>query len=249
LSCPLLTDNLSVNFGGLAAVSNVSFTAKEKMIQAIIGPNGAGKTTFFNLISGLLRPSAGRIYIFGQDVTRMSSQRRAYLGLGRTFQITNIFSGLTVFENVLLATQSQKSAKYVFYRNANSDRSLYAKAEKILDKWGFLEKRDSLARNLSHGEQRQLDILLALIEEPKILLLDEPTAGLSHAEATSMIEIIRRLSQQRTILMVEHDMDVVFGLADRVTVLHQGRIFADGSPNEVRADPRVKEIYLGKEVT
>ena len=244
---PLITENLAVNFGGLQAVANVSFTLEEGRIHAIIGPNGAGKTTFFNLISGLLKPSAGGIHLFGQDVTKMSPQQRAYLGLGRTFQIVNIFSSLTVLENLLLAAQSQKSMKFVFYRSGTSYSSLYKKAGKILKEWGFSEKSHILAQNLSHGEQRQLDMMLALMEEPKLLLLDEPTAGLSRAETATITEIIRTLSKQRTILMIEHDMEMAFSLAEKVTVLHEGRIFAEGSPDEIKADPRVKEIYLGEE--
>jgi len=247
LGYPLITENLAVNFGGLQAVANVSFTLEEGRIHAIIGPNGAGKTTFFNLISGLLKPSAGGIHLFGQDVTKMSPPQRAYLGLGRTFQIVNIFPSLTVLENLLIAAQSQKSMKFVFYRSGTSYGSLYNKARKTLDEWGFSEKSHILAQNLSHGEQRQLDMMLALMEEPKLLLLDEPTAGLSRAETATITEIIRTLSKQRTILMIEHDMEMAFSLAEKITVLHEGRIFAEGSPDEIKADPRVKEIYLGEE--
>ena len=247
LEYSLMTESLSFNFGGLQAVADVSFAAEDGMIHAIIGPNGAGKTTFFNLISGLLRPSAGRIFLFGQDVTKMSPPKRAYLGLGRTFQIVNIFPSLTVLENLLIAAQSQKSMKFVFYRSGNSYGSLCTKVTRILDEWGFSEKSDTFAQNLSHGEQRQLDLMLALMEEPKLLLLDEPTAGLSRAETATITEMIRNLSKERTILMIEHDMEVAFSLAEKITVLHQGRIFTKGSPDEIKADPRVKEIYLGEE--
>jgi branched-chain amino acid transport system ATP-binding protein len=247
LTYPLITENLSVHFGGLQAVADVSFTAEEGMIHAIIGPNGAGKTTFFNLISGLLQPSAGRIRLFGHDVTKLSPQQRATLGVGRTFQVVNIFSSLTVLENLLLAAQSQKNMKFVFYRNGTSYRSLSIKAREMMDEWDFSEKSDTLAQTLSHGDQRQLDLMLALIGEPRLLLLDEPTAGLSRAETTTLTEIIRTLSLKTTILMIEHDIEVAFALARRITVLYEGRIFADGSPDEIRVDPRVKEIYLGEE--
>lgn len=247
MSHPLVTDNLAVSFGGLQAVAGVSLTVEEGELRAIIGPNGAGKTTLFNLISGELPPSAGRVYLFGQDITHLSSPQCAYRGMGRTFQLVNIFPSLTVEENVLLAAQSQERMKLVFYRNRNSYGSLFTKAQKILEEWGFWEKRHILAQNLSHGEQRQLDIILALVEEPKLLLLDEPTAGLSRAETIAVSEIIRTLSQQRTILMIEHDMEVAFGLAQRITVLHQGKVFADGTPDEIRGDRRVREIYLGEE--
>ncbi len=247
LSYPLVVENLSRNFGALQAVDHASFSVSEGELQAIIGPNGAGKTTLFNLISGELRPSTGRIYLFGQDVTKMSCQRRAYLGLGRTFQITNLFPELTVLENIFLAIQAQKRLKFVFYRPQSSYHTLLERANKTLEEWGLWEKRDTLAQNLSHGDQRQLDIILALVEEPKLLLLDEPTAGLSRAETIAVTEIIRTFSQGRTTLMIEHDMEVAFGLAQRITVLHQGRVFADGSPDEIRGDPRVREIYMGAE--
>lgn len=247
MSHPLVTENLAVNFGGLQAVAGVSLTVEEGELRAIIGPNGAGKTTLFNLISGELPPSAGRIYLFGHDITNLSCSQCAYRGMGRTFQLVNIFPSLTVEENVLLAAQSQERMKLVFYRSRSSYRSLFTKAQKILEEWGFWEKRHTLAQNLSHGEQRQLDIILALVEEPRLLLLDEPTAGLSRAETIAVSEIIRTLSQQRTILMIEHDMEVAFGLAQRITVLHQGKVFADGTPDEIRGDRRVREIYLGEE--
>lgn len=247
MSYPLVTENLSFNFGGLQAVADVSFTAEDRVLQAIIGPNGAGKTTFFNLIRGMLRPSKGRIYLFGQEATRMSCQHRACMGLGHTFQIINIFPQLTVLENVLLALQAQKRTKFVFYRTLKSYGSLFTRAREILEEWGYWEMRDKPAQNLSYGQQRRLDIILALVEEPRLLLLDEPMAGLSRAERETVCEMIQTLSKDRTILMIEHDMDVVFSLAERVTVLHQGRIFADGSPGEIKADPRCKEIYLCEE--
>lgn len=247
MSLPLITENLAVNFGGLQAVAGVSLTVEEGELRAIIGPNGAGKTTLFNLISGMLPPSAGRIRLFGRDVTRMSCPQRAYQGLGRTYQVVNVFRSTTVLENVLLAAQAQDRVKFSFYRPRSSYGYLLAKARKVLEMWGFWEKRDVLAQNLSHGEQRQLDIILSLVTEPRLLLLDEPTAGLSRAETIAVTEIIRTLSQQRTILMIEHDMEVAFGLAQRITVLHQGQVFADGSPQEIKGHPGVKDIYLGEE--
>lgn len=247
LSDDLVVENLSRSFGALQAVDHASFSVKQGSLQAVIGPNGAGKTTLFNLISGELKSSTGRIYLFGKDVTKMSSQRRAHLGLGRTFQITNIFPSLTVLENVLLAIQAQKRMKHVFYRPLASYSSLLERANKILKEWGLWDKRDTPASSLSHGEQRQLDIILALVEEPKIILLDEPTAGLSRAETIAVTELIRTFSRDKTILMIEHDMEVAFSLAQRITVLHQGRVFMEGSPDEIKGDPGVKEIYLGEE--
>lgn len=247
LSDYLVVENLYKNFGGLQAVADVSFRVEEGDLQAIIGPNGAGKTTIFNLISGQLPPSAGHVYLFGQDVTKMSCQQRAHLGLGRTFQVTNLFPNLTVLENVLLAIQAQKRLKFVFYRPMTSYHSLLAKAKKTLEQWGFWAKRDIPVHNLSYGEQRQLDVILALVQEPKLLLLDEPTAGLSTAETSAFKEIILALSQNVTILLIEHDMDVTFSLAKKIIVLHQGRLLASGSPDEIKANPKVNEIYLGGE--
>lgn len=244
---PLITESLSINFGGLQAVWDVSYHAEEGVLQAIIGPNGAGKTTFFNLLCGALPANRGSVILFGQDVTQMSWQRRAYLGLGRTFQTTNIFAKQTVLDNILLAAQSQKNIKYIFFRRAKVYQAIYSRAMEVMEEWGFWDKRDIPAENLSYGEQRQLDIMLALVEQPRLLLLDEPTAGLSQAETDDVCKIIQKLSRDRTILLIEHDMDVVFKLAERVTVLHQGRILTEGSPDEIKTDTRVKEIYLGEE--
>ncbi len=238
---------LSKAFGGLTAVAGVDLAIRPGERRAIIGPNGAGKTTLFNLISGDLRPSAGRILLFGRDVTRLPSFRRAALGLARTFQITTLFPALTLRENLLLAVQALEPTRLVMFRPLRAYRHLYDRATAILEAVGLTGKEDLVVRTLSHGEQRQLEIALALAGRPRLLLLDEPTAGLSPAESQMMAALLKRMDPGITMLIIEHDMDIAFGLADRVTVLHNGRVVADGDCEAVRADPMVAEIYLGSD--
>lgn len=244
---PLVLKNVSKSFGGLHALSNLSLSIDESELRAVIGPNGAGKTTLFNVINGQLRPSAGEIHLFGIDVTRKPCYQRAYLGLGRTFQITSIFPNLTLLDNLCLALQAQKSMKFVLYQLRRPYKSLRFRAEEILEEWGFGDKREVFAKNLSHGEQRQIDVIIALAGEPKLLLLDEPTSGLSQVETNMFKNFIAKLRRDRTIIMIEHDMDVAFSLADRITVLNQGSIFADGSAEHIKSSSAVAEIYLGDE--
>jgi branched-chain amino acid transport system ATP-binding protein len=232
-------------FGGLTAVSEVDLTVRAGERRAIIGPNGAGKTTLFNVISGDLGPTSGRIELFGRDVTRLPAFRRAALGLCRTFQVTNLFPSLTVLENVLLAVQALAPTKLVMHRPIGSFRELYDRAGAVLDSVGLAGKEQVVVRTMSHGEQRQLEIALALAGRPRLLLLDEPTAGLSNAESQMMARMLERMDPAITMLIIEHDMDVAFGLADHVTVLHNGRVVADGSRDEVKVNPLVAEIYLG----
>jgi branched-chain amino acid transport system ATP-binding protein len=215
--------------------------------RALIGPNGAGKTTLFNLISGDLPPSRGQITLFGQDVTNLPAYRRAALGLARTFQITNLFPSLTVLENLLLAVQALERTKFSLVRPITSYRHLYARARAILDSVGLADTETEVVRNLSHGEQRQMEVAMALACRPRLLLLDEPTAGLSLAESRLMTALLKRLDAGITLLVIEHDMDVAFALTDRVTVLHNGKVLADGSRDEVKANPLVREIYLGSD--
>ena len=215
--------------------------------RAIIGPNGAGKTTLFHLLSGVERPSAGRIFLEGQEVTRDPAHVRARKGLGRTFQISSLFGKLTVEQNVLLAAQV-RGARFAMHRAATSYEPVVAKVEQVLADGGLAHKRDVPARFLSHGEQRQLELLLALATEPKILLLDEPTAGLSEAERQSMTAYLQQLRGRITIVLVSHDVDVAFALADRVTVLHLGEVILEDTVDAVRRDARVMDIYLGEEV-
>jgi branched-chain amino acid transport system ATP-binding protein len=213
--------------------------------RALIGPNGAGKTTLFNLISGTLPVSGGAISLFGQDVTRAPAHRRAALGLARTFQITNLFPDLTVRENCLLAVQALSPVKFSMFRPLSAYGVLRARAHATLEAVGLDAVADERVNVLSHGEQRQLEIALALAGRPRVLLLDEPTAGLSPAESRLMAQLIAGLDPAITVLMIEHDMDIALDLSPQVTVLHYGRVIADGSREEIRADPQVREIYLG----
>jgi len=213
--------------------------------RALIGPNGAGKTTLFNLVAGALPVSAGRIALFGRDVTRMAPHRRAALGLARTFQVSNLFPNLTVRENCLLAVQALSPSKLAMYRPLSRYRDLHARVEETLAAVGLGDRAPSTVKNLSHGEQRQLEIGLALAGRPRLLLLDEPTAGLSPAESASMARLLDGLDPAITLLIIEHDMDIALQIARHVTVLHYGRVIADGTRDEVRASPLVQEIYLG----
>jgi branched-chain amino acid transport system ATP-binding protein len=241
----LTLSSVSRAFGGLRAVDGVSLEIRPGERRAIIGPNGAGKTTLFNLISGELSPSDGRIALFGQDVTRYPPHRRAALGLGRTYQITNLFPRLTVLENCLLAAQALSPAKLHLHRPRHRYPALFRRAREVLASVGLARKHGETVRNLSYGEQRQLEIALALAGTPKLLLLDEPTAGLSPGESHAMAALLRTLDPAMTVLIIEHDMDVAFALTDRITVLHFGRVVAEGVGESVKADPLVQEIYLG----
>ena len=236
---------LSKGFGGLQAIEDVSTEIQDGERRAIIGPNGAGKTTFFNLISGFLLPSSGRIHLFGRDVTKLKPHQRTTLGIARTFQVTNLFQKLTLFENILLGVQAVKRAHFCFYRPAKGFREIMLEAERLLKVWNLWEKREVLVKNLSYGEQRQMEVILALATKPRLLLLDEPAAGLSPAETTLLVSIIKRLPREITIVLIEHDMDVAFEIADRITVLHFGRVLAEGSLEEIKGNPKVAEIYLG----
>jgi branched-chain amino acid transport system ATP-binding protein len=232
-------------FGGLRAVDGVSLTVAPGERRAIIGPNGAGKTTLFNLISGALPATQGAITLFGQDVTRVAAHRRAWLGLARTFQISNLFPALTVLENCLLAVQALTPARLAMHRALAGYGDLHERARRTLDAVGLADKASASVRHLSHGEQRQLEIGLALAGTPRLLLLDEPTAGLSPAESRHMAQLLAALDPAMTVLIIEHDMDIALEIARQVTVLHYGRVIADGSREEIRAHPLVREIYLG----
>jgi len=236
---------LSHHFGGLTALDRVSLAAAPGERLAIIGPNGAGKTTLFNIITGIYRPSEGRIRLLGQDVTRLPTPRRAQLGLARTFQITTLFPRLTVLESVLLAVQGLDPARFTIHRSRDSYGHLRERAESLLADWGLADRAGQVTRRLSYGEQRQVELVLALAGAPKVLLLDEPTAGLSPAETASVVEMIRRFSRDTTILLIEHDMDVALDLVDRVLVLFQGRVLAEGSKDKIKNDREVAAIYLG----
>ena len=243
----LAIEALSKNFGGLQALYDLSLEIQPGERRAIIGPNGAGKTTLFHLIGGQLSPSSGRIFLSGREVTKLPPFRRAALGLARTFQIMTLFLNLTVMENMVLAVQALDSVRFVLYRPLSGYRNILSQARSLLEQWNLWEKRRTLVRHLSYGEQRQLEILLALAQMPRVLLLDEPTAGLSPVETQQVVAMIQHLDPSITVLLIEHDMDVAFQVAQQITVLHNGRLLADGPPEAIRKDSTVAEIYLGVE--
>jgi branched-chain amino acid transport system ATP-binding protein len=239
----LRTEDLTVRFGGLLALNQVNFSVQRGEIRAIIGPNGAGKSTFFNCLTGVRRPSSGRIFCNGEDITGLTPDRISRKGIARSYQITNILPNATVLENVRIAAQSRRHS-WSLFTHYRVYRDIIDKTEAILDAVWLRDKRDELAANLSHGEQRNLEIGIALATEPQLLCLDEPTAGMSAPETRDTMELVRRISQNLTILIVEHDMQVVMQLAQRITVLHYGEILAEGTPAEIQQNPRVLEVYL-----
>ncbi|MDI9332711.1 MAG: ABC transporter ATP-binding protein [Alphaproteobacteria bacterium] len=247
LSCQGLTKR----FGGLVAVNEVSLHWSRDEIHAVIGPNGAGKSTLSHLLAGDLSVTTGRITLAGQDVTHLSAEKRSHLGLGRSFQKTNIFLPLSVWENVRLAAQSRRQPwpgnPLAWWRQAESDARVREQAEQALALAGLTHRRKSIAANMSHGEQRQLEIAMCLATEPEVLLLDEPLAGMGVAETERMVELLLTLKPHHAMLLVEHDMDAVFALADRLSVMVNGVVIASGTPTEVRNDITVQAAYLGEE--
>jgi len=232
-------------FEGLCAVKDVSLSVLDGEHRALLGPNGAGKTTLFNLIAGDLLPTSGKIYFRGEDISRLSCNSRAFRGIARTFQITNLFFNLSIIDNLVLGAQALERTKFSLFRPMTSYRHLYERGVALLEQIGIGRLKDEQVRNLSYGVQRQIEILLALTGDPSLLLLDEPTAGLSPAEAGIMVEMLKKLPESITILIIEHDMDVAFRLAQNITVLHYGEVIADGTLAEVRDNKMVQEIYLG----
>jgi len=239
----LRTEDLTVRFGGLTALNQVNFAVGRDEIRAIIGPNGAGKSTFFNCLTGVLRPSSGHILFDGGDITGLSPDRISHRGIARSYQITNILPNATALENVRIAAQSRRHG-WSLLAHHRAYRDIIAKAEAVLEAVGLLTKAYELAANLSHGEQRNLEVGIALATEPQLLCLDEPTAGMSAAETQDTMALVRAIAKNLTILIVEHDMQVVMELAHRITVLHYGEILAEGTPAEIQQNPRVLEVYL-----
>jgi branched-chain amino acid transport system ATP-binding protein len=245
---PLIINNVSKAFGRLQALDGISLTLMHGERRALIGPNGAGKTTLFHVISGILSPSSGKILIFGQDASCLPVHKRAALGVARTFQITNLLPTLSVLENILLSLQAHEPYRFVIHRPIASFGPLFLRAQEILETWELWDGRDTEVRSLSYGEQRELEIVMALAQRPKLLLLDEPTSGLSPSETASVTKMVRNLPRNVTMLLIEHDMDVIFDLVDRISVLHLGRLIAEGSTEEIRQDRTVQQIYLGSQV-
>lgn len=241
----LSVSNLSVTFGGFRALTDVSFNMSEGAICSVIGPNGAGKSTLFNLITGMHKPSAGTVHCFGMDITKLSPQKRCHMGMGRSFQRSNIFPAFTVFENIQAAIISKHHEGWGMLRPVG--KMHWEEARKLLHDVGLEEKIDSFVTALSHGDQRQLELAIALALEPKLLLLDEPTAGMSSVETKRCVELLRKIVNEYGVklLLTEHDMNVVFGISDRIMVLSQGQNIAFGTPEEIRASPIVRATYLG----
>jgi len=239
----LRTEDLSVRFGGLSALDNVTMEIARDEVRAVIGPNGAGKSTFFNCLTGVLRPTSGRILLEGSDIAGLSPDQISQKGIARSYQITNLLPNASALENVRIAAQSRRHS-WRMLSHHRALRDIIEKAEAMLEAVGLLSKASELAANLSHGEQRTLEIAIALATEPRLLCLDEPTAGMSSAETRDTVELIRRISERLAILIVEHDMDVVMELAQRITVLNYGEILAEGTPAEIQRNPRVLEVYL-----
>jgi len=246
MSEPLLeVTSLSKSFGGIVASDRLSLKVDEGELHALIGPNGAGKTTLVNQLAGETRPDSGSIRFAGRDITRLSTNRRVMLGLARSFQITTLFLDFKTIDNVALAIQARAGHSFRFWRNARAQSELRQPALTALQRVGLAHRADTLASQLSHGEHRQLEIAIALASRPRMLLLDEPMAGLGPEEATRMVELLRELKREFTILLIEHDMDAVFALADRITVLVDGHVLASDVPARIRANPEVQQAYIG----
>jgi branched-chain amino acid transport system ATP-binding protein len=244
----LRVESVSKHFGSLIAVDGVSMTVESGELRAVIGPNGAGKTTFFNLISGFLTPSSGRIVFDGDDVTHLLPARRVWRGMARTFQITEVFPELSVRENLRIAVEVASGYRLRLWQSPEADREVRTRVAELLDMSGLRDNADRLVGELAHGDQRGTEIMMALALRPRLLLLDEPTAGMGDQETYQITQLIRRLhrDQKLTIVLIEHDMRVVFHLADRIMVLDQGKFLAEGTPPEIAANKAVQTAYLGQ---
>lgn len=241
---------LNKAFGTVVTAKDLNFSLHSGVITSIIGPNGAGKSTLINVLTGLLAADSGEIWFQGREVTREPIYKRVKLGLGRSFQVVNVFANLTVFENLAIPVLALKRETSNIFRSVARLRDVHGDVEKVLNQVGLLDQAYMIAQSLSHGDQRLLEVAIALATKPRLLFLDEPTAGMNPVERTRILETIRRLSQsgEVTFVIVEHDMDIVFSLSERVIALHRGQIIGDGSPEEIRMNPQVREVYLGEEV-
>ena len=242
----LKANNLSKRFGGLVAVDNISFEVVPFGVTSIIGPNGAGKSTLFNLLSGTFRPDSGSVLLNDQNVTGMNPEERLFSGMSRSFQITNLFFDLTVIDNLRLASQTLHPRSYLYLPLSKCELAL-ARADELLVEFGLLDSRNQLAGALSHGQQRRLEIAVTLATRPKLLLLDEPTQGMSQGDTQETAELIKQLGSKITVLLIEHDVDLVMDLSKTVIVMAQGKKLAEGSPQEVRSNPLVQAAYFGEE--
>jgi branched-chain amino acid transport system ATP-binding protein len=244
----LRLDDVSRYFGSLKAVQQVSFAMKQGELRAVIGPNGAGKTTFFNLISGLLPPTSGQVWFAGENITNWSVARRVGRGIVRTFQITEVFPDLSVFENIRIGVETAAGLNGRPFVSAARRRALHRQVDEIVELVDLADKTDRLVGELAHGDQRVVEVGMALSLQPRLLLLDEPTAGMGDAETEHMVELVRRLhaTQGMSILFIEHDMDIVFDIAQRITVLDQGSVLAEGTPDGISANEKVRAAYLGE---
>ena len=238
---------LTKNFGGVTAVSDVSFSVETGERLVILGPNGAGKTTLFNMLNGQLKPTSGRIFFRGEDITDMPAHRRIHLGIGRSFQITSLFNGLTVMDNMLIGLQGTKPERYQIFRPLKSNKSLMEKAGELLDSFDLWDMKDESVSCISYGAQRKLEIALGMASNPKLLLLDEPSCGLTGAESAELSTRITNFGKDISLICIAHDMDLVFGIATRIMLLHYGKFIIEGKPEEIKCSPVVKEIYMGCE--
>jgi len=234
------------SFGGLRAVNDIDLEVFDGDRLAIIGPNGAGKTTLFNMVSGEFPPTDGQVILFGEDVTKLPNSKRVGRGLARTYQITSLFFDLTVIENVVLAIIGTTRTKFGMFQSVKRYDAIYDEAEALLDRLHLMEKKDEIVKNLSYGDQRLIELVLALASKPKILCLDEPCAGLSVAESKLMLKTLKELPPDLTLILIEHDMDLVFEAVDRIMVIHNGNHVATGLNAEIRANSRVQKVYLGE---
>jgi branched-chain amino acid transport system ATP-binding protein len=238
-------ENLAKVFGGVRAVDGVTLRVAPGERRALIGPNGAGKTTLFHCVTGTQWASSGHVRLFGRDVTHLPEYRRTELGMGRTFQITNVFTDLSLAENLALSIVGTDRRKWIFHRSLEAFPAIREQALVGLDAVGLKDRADQPVKQLSYGERRQLELALALNTSPKVLFLDEPCAGLSPSERARIFNMVRALARDITVVLIEHDMDVALGLADHVTVMHRGRVMAEGTPEHVQANPEVRDVYFG----
>jgi branched-chain amino acid transport system ATP-binding protein len=241
------TKNLTKQFGALVAVDDVNLKVRKNSLHAIIGPNGAGKTTFFNLLSGNIEPTSGRVIFKGRDITHQPVHRTIHYGIGRSFQITNIFPNLTVFENIRLAAQALGRDNFKFWQSASRYKEYEARTLEIIEKVGLKDRAFTLARTLPHGDQRKLELGIILAPDPEVLLLDEPTAGMAAEQVPELIALIQDVQKtgNKTVMLVEHNMNVVMSVSDMITVMHLGKVLAEGTPSEIAANKEVQTAYLG----